>query len=267
MTVQWVDWDSGATGAHGSRVKNQDLGGFQVNRRAWDPRRPDIVELLSTAPEAAIQPIYYGSNHTFLVTLDAGAEGRSFAVYKPARGEYPLSDFETGSLYRREVGTWLVDSVLGWNLVPPTVVHEGRHGVGSLQIFVESKSEGEIAVDDLRRLTLLDVITNNADRKGEHLLLGRDGTLWGIDHGLTFNAQPKLRTVLWHFAGDEIPDDMRGDLIRLHGALTRCDTPAVKLLAELISRHELLALRLRSQRLLAENRFPDPKYKGVPYRW
>jgi uncharacterized repeat protein (TIGR03843 family) len=147
------------------------------------------------------------------------------------------------------------------------VVGDGRHGIGSIQLFIESKTEGEIRVEELKRLVLLDVVTNNADRKGEHCLLGRDGSLWGIDHGLTFNAQPKLRTAIWHFAGDEIPRGMRADLGQLQAAMARCETPRIKQLADLVSRQEFLALRNRIQRLLSESRFPDPKYKAVPYRW
>jgi hypothetical protein len=178
---------------------------YQPAGRAWNPYREDVVVLLERAGEVAIQPIYYGSNHTFLVTLDAGAFGRSLAIYKPARGEYPLYDFPSGSLYKREIATWLVDTLLGWAVVPPTVATRGTHGVGSLQLFIEAGDAEDITVTDLQRMTLLDLVANNADRKGEHCLVTPGGKLWGIDHGLTFHAQPKLRTVLWHFAGRPIP--------------------------------------------------------------
>jgi hypothetical protein len=248
-------------------VTTQAAGGFQARGRAWNPRRPDIADLLGGAEQTDIQPIYYGSNHTFLVTLDGAGEGKSLAVYKPARGEYPLYDFPTGTLYRREAAMWQLDSILGWELVPPTVVRNGRYGTGSVQLFIESHSEGEIEVAELQRLVLLDVIGNNADRKAEHCLLGWDSTLWGIDHGLTFNAQFKLRTVLWHFAGGSIPEDQRKDLRKLRGSLARCDAPHVRRLTELVSRQEFVALRQRVDALIRDNVFPNPRYKSVPYRW
>src|ERR687886_2807749 len=116
--------------------------GYQSKGQAWDPNRPDVVELLQRASHSQVAPIYYGSNHCFLVTLDAGLLGRSLAVYKPARGEYPLYDFPNGTLYRREVGSWIISSLLGWNLVPPTVITHGVYGAGSLQLYIESYSEG-----------------------------------------------------------------------------------------------------------------------------
>jgi len=251
----------------GPRVENHDASDFQAQRRAWNPRRPDIIELLETADAVEIQPIYYGSNHTFLVTLDAGDRGRSFAVYKPARGEYPLYDFPAGTLYKREAATWLLDDELKWGLVPPTVVGDGRYGVGSVQLFIEARSQGEVEVSELQRLVVLDILSNNADRKAEHCLIGRDGTLWGIDHGLTFNTQPKLRTVLWHFAGQSLPPEMLRDLGRLRTALSRCERPRVRQLAQLIARSEFVALRQRLDALLKDGVFPNPRYKSVPYRW
>jgi hypothetical protein len=248
-------------------VNNQEVDGFQAQGRAWDPYRPGITELLETAIQTDIQPIYYGSNHTFLATVDGGTAGRSFAIYKPARGEYPLHDFPAGSLYRREAAMWVLDNILGWNIVPPTVVGGGRYGAGSLQLFIESRAEGEIPVSELQRMVLLDVVANNADRKAEHCLLGSDGTLWGIDHGLTFNSQLKLRTVLWHFAGDVIPDAQLADLRRLKSVLARCDVHGARRLADLISRQEFLALRHRVDAVLRDGVFPNPRYKSVPYRW
>jgi hypothetical protein len=248
-------------------MTNLDNGGFQARGRAWDPCRPDVVQLLETADHVAIQPIYYGSNHTFLVTADGGEAGKSFAVYKPARGEYPLYDFPAGTLYRREVATWLLDSALGWDLVPPTVISNGRYGEGSLQLFIEALAEGAVEVSQLQRLTLLDVLANNADRKAEHCLLGDDDRLWGIDHGLTFHTQSKLRTVLWHFSGQPIPQETLDDLTRVHSSLKSCDIPQMQHMADLISPQEFAALRSRMARLLDERIFPNPRHKGVPYRW
>jgi len=250
-----------------SSSKRSPDDGYQAQGQAWDPCRLDIVELLERAAHRQMQPIYYGSNHCFLVTLDGGESGESLAVYKPARGEYPLYDFPNGTLYRREVASWLLNKLLGWNLVPPTVVTRGRYGPGSLQLFIESYAEGEIAVAELQRLALLDVLLNNADRKSEHCLLGEDGKLWAIDHGLTFHVHPKLRTVLWHFAGTPIPGEECADMEQVQVALRAGSEPEVSAIRDALSRSEWQALVDRLQRLLGHGRFPDPRYKPVPYRW
>jgi hypothetical protein len=240
--------------------------GFQAQGQAWHPSRPDIIDLLQTADHVEIEPIYYGSNHTFLVTLEGAEAGRSLAVYKPSRGEYPLYDFPTGTLYRREIASWVVNAILGWNVIPPTVGTDGVYGIGSLQLFIEGHQGGEITVLELRRLCLLDILYNNADRKAEHCLVGDDGKLWGIDHGLTFHHQPKLRTVLWHFAGSKLAADDMADLKRLRIVLTQHDGGDAGL-RELLSKREWNGLLGRLDRLIAEGCFPDPRYKPVPYRW
>jgi hypothetical protein len=239
---------------------------FQAGGNAWSPARADILDLLRTSETTRIEPIYYGSNHTFLVQLDAGMAGTSLAVYKPARGEYPLYDFPDGTLYRREIATWLVDSALGWDLVPPTIKTDGVYGPGSLQLFIEGHERGQVEVFELKRLCLLDLLVNNADRKPEHLLVGDHGKLWAIDHGLTFHYQPKLRTVLWHFAGSPIPSDDLADLKRLRIEISR-NGSARDELRELISSREWSGLISRLDRLLQDGCFPDPRYKPVPYRW
>lgn len=240
---------------------------YQPGRKAWSADRPDIVALLDSARHAVVEPIYYGSNHTFLVTLEDGAAGASLAVYKPARGEYPLYDFPAGSLFRREVATWLVDAILRWGVVPPTVVTRGRYGEGSLQLFVDAQPSMEVEIDQLRRIALLDVVINNADRKIEHCLPGRDGRLWGIDHGLTFHRDPKLRTVFWHFAGSQLMREERRDLSRLSRTIRNRSAPMAVQLSDCLSNSERRALQDRVDRLLETGRFPDPRYKPVPYRW
>jgi hypothetical protein len=240
---------------------------FQASGQAWDPGRADIVQLLEEANHEHTAPIYYGSNHCFLVTLSHARAGQSLAVYKPGYGEYPLYDFPNGTLYRREVGSWLVDWLLGWSLVPPTVVTEGKHGTGSLQLFIEGYSEGQIQIKELQRMALLDTVLNNADRKSEHCLIGNNGKLWGIDHGLTFNVHGKLRTVLWHFAGTPIPPQECEDLEHLRGVLLAAGEPAADQLQSLVSGQEWKALSDRVERVLKLGRFPNPRYKAVPYRW
>jgi hypothetical protein len=202
-----------------------------------------------------------------LITLQSESEGDSLAVYKPARGEYPLHDFPQGTLYRREIAAWLLDCLLGWSIVPPTVETRGQYGIGSLQLFIEALEEAQIDIERLRRMALFDVIANNADRKVDHCLPAPDGKLWGIDHGLTFHSQGKLRTVLWHFAGTVLNGDELDDIERLRTDLGRCKRSEARELRDRISTAEWRALCLRLDRLIETHRFPDPRYKPVPYRW
>jgi uncharacterized repeat protein (TIGR03843 family) len=188
-------------------------------------------------------------------------------VYKPERGERPLWDFPRG-LYRREVAAYRLSEALGWGLVPLTVPREGPLGTGSLQLFITADFEQHYFTlrEDprhhpaLRRMCVFDLLANNADRKGGHCLLGPDGRIYGVDNGLTFHAEPKLRTVIWEFGGEPIPADLVGDLRRLHEA----GLPGP--LAELLAPGECRALRARAATLLADGRFPEDS-SGYRYPW
>jgi uncharacterized repeat protein (TIGR03843 family) len=205
------------------------------------------------------------SNYTFLARLDADAEagGPVVAVYKPEQGETPLWDFPSGTLHRREVASYRLSRALGWPLIPPTVTRaDGPMGVGALQLFIETADErGFFAVRDRRPaelvpIALFDVITNNADRKAGHHLVDADGLVWVIDHGLTFHVEPKLRTVIWSFAGEPAPAALRADLERVAGEL---DGALGGELSELLRRAELEMLRRRVDRVAARGwRFPAP---------
>lgn len=246
------------------RERHQDRGGFQPAGTAWSANRLDVSDLLRDARQVEMRSIYYGSNACYLVVLAHPDAGRSLAVYKPARGEYPLWDFPQGTLYRREVASYRVAALLGWEIVPPTVIGSGRFGLGSVQLFLEESAETAVAVASLRRLILLDWVVNNADRKPDHVLVGEGGHLWGIDHGLTFHAHPKLRTVFWHFAGERLAEDEVRDLERLRDRLDSSEGECVR---ELLSVPEVRALNLRVAALINGGVFPDPQNKAMPYRW
>jgi hypothetical protein len=207
------------------------------------------------------------SNLCLLVEV-SGAAGSEFAVYKPEAGERPLWDFDAG-LHRRERAAYVLSEWLGWGLVPPTIVRDdGPVGVGSLQLWVDSVgSTGFFSLDPddphlatpLRAIAAFDVVTNNADRKAGHVLLDPDGRIWGIDHGLCFAAPAKLRTVIWHFADEPIPDDLIAGLARLTH-----DAPAE--LGELIEPQELDALQARARLLVRAGRYPvDHSGRRVPW--
>jgi hypothetical protein len=221
--------------------------------------------------EEEVGLLRWSSNYTFLVTVGLDDVQLS-AVYKPRRGERPLWDFPEGTLCLRERAAWLTSDSLGWEIVPPTVLREGERGFGSLQFFVNHDPEqhyftlDESFAPQLQRLALFDVIVNNADRKGGHCLIDETSHLWGIDHGITFHAQHKLRTVVWDFAGKPIPDALVGDLTSLDAQLAEPASGYRRELESLLSADEMAALAARIRRLLKMRRFPQPG-SGQNYPW
>jgi uncharacterized repeat protein (TIGR03843 family) len=180
------------------------------------------LELL-TAGEIEVEGrMPYSSNATFLVTLRTdGAEGK--AIYKPLRGERPLWDFPSG-LFRREIAAYRLSESMGLNVVPPTIERDGPFGPGSLQWFVDAdfaehyftlfEARPELH-DQFRRIAAFDVVANNTDRKSGHCLIDADDHIWAIDNGLCFSADFKLRTVIWEFGGEAIPDDLLAEVRRV----------------------------------------------------
>ena len=238
-------------------------------------RAPQKEEVLLALRQGALElegQFLWGSNYTFLVNVEHGDQARK-AIYKPTRGARPLWDFPTSTLADREVAAFLVSEALGWELVPPTVYRrDAPLGPGSLQVFIEHDPEyhyfnfDESERQRLRPVVLFDILANNADRKGSHVLIDPDGHLWLIDHGLCFHEEEKLRTVIWDFAGEAIPQDLCADLERFRGKLE----PGSGLVAALephLSRRELTALTSRTDRLLASKRFPHPDTDRRPYPW
>ena len=207
--------------------------------------------------------LHGASNYTFLSRLEPHPPAGLMAVYKPARGESPLWDFEAGSLYRREVAAYELSKVLGWPRVPPTVVRRhGPHGVGALQLFIDADrrhflEQQSAERDTWAQVALFDVITNNADRKSGHCLFDANDWVWVIDHGLTFHVDPKLRTVIWDFAGEPLPAELCGDVER---ALVEVDRGRLsEILGGLLRPPEVRMLKRRLRRVLAPTwRFPEP---------
>ncbi len=209
------------------------------------------------------------SNYTFLAKITGGS-GEILAVYKPRTGETPLWDFPQGTLCQREVAAYLVALALGWPWVPATVIRDGPQGPGSVQLFVEFDPRahyftmGQERPAEFRRIALFDAAVNNADRKSGHCLLSSDGRVFVIDHGVCFHEAPKLRSVIWDFAGDEIAPELLQDLEGLAGELGA--GPLRDRLLELLSAREVAATEARVARLLATGRFPEPA-AGRPYPW
>ena len=213
--------------------------------------------------------IPWASNATLLARV-RHRELEGLAVYKPVRGERPLWDFPSGTLYRREVAAYLVSEQLGWRLVPPTLVRDGPLGVGSLQLYVDADAEVTafelLAAGNavLPRIAAFDVVTNNADRKAGHCLLGEDEHVWAIDHGLCFHVEPKLRTVLWDLAGHRLAAADVADLEAL--AAEAAGGGLGGRLDGLLDADEVAALGERALALARVGTLPAPG-SGRAYPW
>lgn len=261
----------------------------------------EIEELLAKGELTVVGRIREASNAVLLCTVTY--EGVSAdCVYKPVKGERPLWDFPDGSLAQREVAAYLVSEATGWGLVPATVLRDGPYGEGMVQRWIETPEgeapgaellglvqgeeaaegwkavaladigEGRTALlvhaDDprLRRLAVLDAVINNGDRKGGHLLPAPDGRLYGIDHGVTFHAEDKLRTLLWGWAGEPLTDEAREILASLAAELAE-GAPLATRLAELITAVELAAVRGRVAELLRTGIHPEPSGQWPSIPW
>ncbi|MEU4875447.1 SCO1664 family protein [Streptomyces sp. NPDC021608] len=258
---------------------------------------PALADLLAHGALTVRGRIRDASNAALYCTV--AHEGREAAcVYKPVAGERPLWDFPDGSLARREVAAYEVSRATGWDLVPPTVLRDGPYGEGMCQLWVETAPESELLAlvdgeepgpgwkaigfaevgegrtallvhaDDerLRRLAVLDAVINNADRKGGHLLPTAEGRLYGIDHGVTFNAENKLRTLLWGWAGQPLTAEAVEVLRGLRSALEDGGRLAATL-SGLITAAELDATRARTEALLESGTHPEPSGEWPAIPW
>ena len=224
--------------------------------------RDGEVEVLGRMP--------WSSNATFLVCLSLGRD-QLLAIYKPQRGERPLWDFPRGTLCNRELAAREVSEQLGWNIVPDTVLRDGPVGLGMMQRFIHHDPEEHYFTllashaDEFRRMAAFDIVINNTDRKGGHCLRATEtGDIFGIDHGVSFHAQWKVRTVIWDFACEPIPPGVCADL---HGLADALDAGLGDRLAPLLDRFELDALQARVGHLLATGEYPDADRDYHSYPW
>lgn len=213
-----------------------------------------------------------GSNYTFLGDLiydDACLK----VVYKPTRGEQPLWDFPTGSLSKREVAAYLLSEALGWELVPPTIYrHDAPMGPGSLQLYIEHDDNyhyfnfKEADRQRLRPTMAFDLLVNNADRKGSHVIMDENQHIWLIDHGVCFHTDDKLRTVIWDFASEPIPKLLANDIRRVVPGLQKGHPLYQELLSYLRS-EEIAAVEKRARKLLSSGTYPRPPEQRRAYPW
>ena len=230
-----------------------------------------IVDVLLNGELCLQQLMPWSSNYTFLVTV-AQDNRELHAIYKPCRGERPLWDFPEGTLANREMAAYLVSQALGWSIVPPTVLRDGPHGLGMVQFFVDADPSehyftfGPQFPEQIKPIAAFDALVNNADRKAGHCLRDSQNHIWAIDHGICFHAEPKLRTVIWEFAGQPIPSNLLRDLRTFRERLATTRDPTTKALKQLLARDEMDALRARADRLIAQGRFPNPgRDRHVPW--
>ncbi len=234
--------------------------------------KEDTLEILTHGKLELKGQFVLGSNYSFLAAVDH--KGRKLkAVYKPMKGEMPLYDFPADSLAAREVAAFMVSETLGWDLVPPTVIRRsGPLGAGSLQEFIPHDPEDtyfsfEDAVRaELRKVAFFDLIINNADRKGSHILLDRKGNFKLIDHGLCFHSDPKLRTVIWDFSGQPIPEAFIADAQLLAAKLAE-PGQVLSVLEGLLLPVEIGALAQRIQGLIETPVYPLPDPERRPFPW
>lgn len=211
----------------------------------------------------------WGSNYTFLVTIIHN-DTKFMGVYKPRIGERPLWDFPDGTLCQRETASFLISEMLGWSIVPPTILREGSRGIGSVQAFVnhdpnlhyytfkEADLDYKKIEPQLKKMAVFDAVANNADRKGGHCIIDENYHLWGIDHGLTFHSVNKLRTVIWDYADEAIPHELMADLQGLCAKLTNHQDSQRQELETLLSQQEMLALQSRLNKLVKIGKYPKP---------
>ena len=229
---------------------------------ALDPSKADLLAH-GVFQTCELTPL--GSNYTFVASLQLGDDVCK-AIYKPRDGEVPLWDFPRGTLYKREYGAYLLSQVLQWDFIPRTIIREGPYGIGSVQQYVDhdprlnyyTLSDGD--AEGLRMMCCFDLVANNTDRKANHVLVDERGKLWGIDQGLTFHSDTKIRTVIWDFGGEPIPDAY---LESLSGLMGQFINPAgtFRELLELLLPEEVIALQKRVQWVLSERAYP-----GLPGR-
>ena len=225
-----------------------------------------VLEVLTRGGLTIKGRLPWSSNATFLVeaTLD---EMTALGVYKPERGERPLWDFPSG-LFKRELAAWYLSEALGWNVVPLTIERDGPYGQGSVQQFIAADFEQHYFTlredpkhhDHLKRICAFDLIANNADRKSGHCLLAEDGAIYGIDNGLCFHVDPKLRTVIWDFGEEPVPPGLLDDLRQL------ASDGLPPALGELLDDNECQALLRRARALLKAKKFPADA-GGHRYPW
>ncbi len=252
-----------------------DFGTPQDDGTSVALERAAVLDLLATGELEIVGRMVEASNLNLYCTItlhcaDPEPDLVAACVYKPTRGERPLDDFPDGTLANREVAAYRVSQATGWNIVPPTILRDGPAGPGMVQLWIDVDETVEVidllrAGDPaLRRMAVFDAVINNADRKGGHMLPVPGGHIYGVDHGVCFSPDPKLRTILWSWRGTRLEQDEFAMLESLSHALA---ADLGDELRELLSVDEVVATEHRIQRLLGRGRFPQPNPNRPAIPW
>ena len=259
----------------------------------WNPNDDNIETIMLNSEFKDLRQFSRASNYVFLATLTHPKFQEGLVVYKPAQGAQPLWDFPP-NLYQREVAAYQLSRLLNWNIIPPTIIKpDGPHGIGSIQLFINHDPNehyfylqetlgisGEINYEksnsvkltnplveldySFLRLAILDIIINNADRKAGHILRDQQDNIWGIDNGLSFHTERKLRTVIWDYSGLEIPPDWCSELENLHTLIK--DSSNDHHVFSILSDTEVSAMLARLENLIETGILPDMFYERcVPW--
>ncbi len=229
----------------------------------------DALTLLAQGSISVEGQLIDASNATLYCGIALDGESAT-CVYKPVAGERPLWDFPDGTLAARETAAWAVSDATGWDIVPPTVLRDGPFGPGMVQLWIDADDTVDLLAlsrsdhPDLRRMAVLDAVINNADRKGGHLLPTPRGHIYGVDHGVTFHVEDKLRTLLWRWRGQRLGSEV---LDVLRGLRAQLDAGLAEALRPLLTRREIAATAARIDRLLATGKYPMPSedWPAVPW--
>jgi hypothetical protein len=230
---------------------------------------PAALELLRSGTIEVEGRLVGASNATLYCSITA--DGLTAAcVYKPVRGERPLWDFPDGTLAGREAAAYLVSAAIGWQVVPPTVLRDGPFGTGMVQLWIDGDDTVDLTglvradLPPLRRMAVFDAVINNADRKGGHLIPMPDGHIYGVDHGVTFHSEEKLRTVLWTWSGEQLTDEAVDVLSELRAKLEGAVGDGLR---ALLTRREVAAAIRRVDRLLTTRCHPEPNgdWPAIPW--
>ncbi|MGI5836940.1 MAG: SCO1664 family protein [Chloroflexota bacterium] len=257
--------------AHDGRSRGTSNSDRAPRERTIAISQEEASSLLENADIKAYELMPSGSNYTFMVLMSMEGRGDFLAIYKPQRGERPLWDFPQGTLHRREHAAYIASRHLGWPNIPVTVIREGPFGIGSVQLYIPVRRGAELPAlqnqqkPDLAEIALFDLLANNADRKAGHCLPGIDGRIWAIDHGLTFNVVPKMRTVLWDYWGKPIPQRLLERLKAFRDNQAQCRSLRSDLETDL-QPEEIDAFFNRIEKSLRSKRFPrlDPN-RNIPW--
>lgn len=230
----------------------------------------DALTLLS-AGELSVEGRLVDASNATLYCAISGDGVTAACVYKPVAGERPLWDFPDGTLAEREVAAYAVSAASGWSIVPPTVYRVGPLGPGMVQLWIGEDDTVDVVglirrrdALELRRIAVFDAVINNADRKGGHLLPTSSGRVYGVDHGVSFHSEDKLRTVLWQWAGNRLPADILTDLAALRAQF---DVALGERLHQLLTTREVRRTIRRLDRLLSTGRHPQPSGDWPPVPW